>query len=177
MAEVSLEGMSAAEISGLAMIAKGLSQNPETRNQFLTLTKKNNPTLSIPEVDLPMQIAGSMTAEREKIASLERELLQDRVERDVEKRRNALMETKGLSKDQVGEVEALMVERNIPDHNTAADFYNMQRQMSKPTPYSGYGTQQLPKIETKDFGGNIAAWAKNEAAQTIHGIRSGAIKV
>ena len=36
MAEVSLEGMSAAEISGLAMIAKGLSHNQETRNHFLT---------------------------------------------------------------------------------------------------------------------------------------------
>ena len=177
MAEVSLEGMSSESIAGLAMIAKGLSENPGTRNDFLKLTKAANPNLSIPEVDLPMQINHSMNAERAKIESLEREILKDRVERDVERRRSSLMESKGLSKDDVAEVEKLMIEKNIPSHETAADFYNMQRQTAKPTPYSGFGSQQAPKIDTKDFGGNIKQWARNEAAQTIQGIRSGAIKI
>ena len=177
MAEVSLEGMSPEAISGLAMIAKGLSDNPATRNDFLKLTKTANPHLAIPEVDLPLQINNSISAERKKIESLESELLKDRVERDVEKRRAKLMKTKGLTEEQVTEVESLRVERNIANHETAADFYNMQRQVAKPTPYSGYGSQQVPKVDTKDFGGNIGAWARNEAAATIHGIRTGAIKI
>ena len=177
MAEVSLEGMSQEAISGLAMIAKGLSDNPATRNDFLKLTKTANPHLAIPEVDLPLQINNSISAEREKIAALEKELLKDRVERDVERRRESLMENKGLNKADIAEVEKLMVEKNIASHETAADFYNMQRQSAKPTPFSGHGSHQMPKIEAKDFGGNIAQWARNEAAQTIHGIKTGVIKV
>ena len=177
MGTVSLEGMSPEAISGLAMIAKGLSDNPATRGEFLNLTKKANPHLAIPEVDVPVQINGAIAEERAKREALEQEILKDRVERDVEKRRLQLMKDKGLTEAQVGEVEALMVEKQIPNHETAADFYNMQRQAAKPTPYAGYGSHQLPKVDTKDFGGNIGQWARNEAAQTIHGIRSGAIKI
>jgi len=177
MAEVTLEGMSQESIAGLAMIAKGLSDNPDTRNQFLTLTKKANPHLAIPEVDLPFQINNAISDERKKRELLEQEMLKDRVERNVEKRRMDLKATKNLTDADIDEVEKLMVEKNISSHETAADFYNMQRQVAKPTPFSRMGSYELPKIDTKNFGGDIKQWARNQAAETIHGIRSGAIKV
>jgi hypothetical protein len=176
--EVSLEGMSPEAISGLALLAKGLSNNPETRNEFLKLTKKANPSMSIPEVDIPLSMDGLLAAERTEREKLEKELLKDRVERDVEKRRNNLKVLKGLSDADIAEVEKLMVDKNIASHETAADFYNMQKKSATPTPgFAGFGSQQVPKPETKDFGGNIANWARNEAAKTIHDIRSGAIKI
>ena len=176
--EVSLEGMSQEAIAGLALLAKGLSNNPDTRNKFLELTKQANPTMSIPEVDIPNSMNSLLTAERAEREKLEKELLKDRVERDVEKRRNNLKVVKGLSDTDIAEVEKLMVEKNIASHDTAADFYNMQRKSATPTPgFAGYGSHSVPKPELKDFGGDMKKWALNEAAKTIHEIRSGAIKV
>lgn len=178
MADISLEGMSADQINGLALLAKNLSDNPETRNDFLKMTKKANPSMSIPEVDIPLNMEAMLQTERTERGKLEKELLKDRVERDVEKRRASLMADKGLSEKDVGEVEKLMVEKGIASHETAADYYKMQQQSARPTPsFTGHGSHQLPKVDTKDFGGNMAQWSRNEAAKTIHDIRSGAIKV
>lgn len=178
MADISLEGMSQEAIQGLALLAKGLSDNPETRNDFLKMTKKANPSMSIPEVDIPLSMDALLKAERTEREKLEKEILKDRVERDVEKRRASLMADKGLTDKDVAEVEKLMVEKGIASHETAADYYKMQQQSARPTPsFTGHGSHQMPKVDTKDFGGNIAQWSRNEAAKTIHDIRNGIIKV
>lgn len=179
MADISLEGLSPDAVSGLALLAKGLSDNPDTRNEFLKLTKRANPSLSIPEVDIPFGINAELATERGKREALEKEMMKDRIERDVEKRRASLMSSQGLSESDVTAVEKLMVEKNIPSHETAAEYFKMQQKSATPTPSftENFGSRQVPKPETKDFGGNIAQWARAEAAKTINDIRSGVIKV
>lgn len=178
MAEISLEGMSPEAISGLALLAKGLTDNPDTRKDFLTLAKKGNPHMSIPEVDIPLHMNTALEAERAERMKLEKQILTDRVERDVEKRRENLKAAKGLSDADIAEVEKLMVDKNIANHETAADFLLMSRKSAQPTPsFTGYGSQQVPKPDLKEFGGNMAQWARDQAAKTIHEIRNGAIKV
>ena len=174
MSEISLEGMSAEAINGLALLAKGLSQNSATRDQFLQLTKTANPELNIPEVDIPAKFQGMFAEERAKREALENQIRENDVRQQIKERREDLMKGKKLSFEQVQEVEKMMTEKGIMNHDTAADFYISQQKSASPTPSTGgYSVQTVPKIEAKEFGGNINNWARNEAAQMISDFRSG----
>lgn len=175
MSDNSLEGMSPDAIAGLAMLAKGLSSNPHTRNQFLQLTKAANPNMSIPEVDLPFQINNAISEERGKREALEARLRERDIRDSVISRRQEIQKSKGLSDADIADVEKLMLEKGITNHETAADFMLSQRQSAKPTPFTGYSSHSMPAVDTKSFGGNINQWARNEAANAISDIRSGRI--
>lgn len=179
MSEVSLEGMSPEAIHGLAILAKGLSQNEKTRGEFLRLTKAANPSLSIPEVDIPASMNVAMEAEREERRKLEAKIAEQEARENVRARRDSLMKTKGLTDADMAEVEKLMVDKQIPSHETAAEFLLAQRQSAKPTPMTigNFGSHQAPSMDLKQFGGNISQWARNEAVSTLNDIRSGRIAV
>lgn len=178
MSEISLEGMTPEAINGLALLAKNLSVNTATRDQFLQLTKTANPELSIPEVDIPAKFQGMMDEERKKREVLENQIRESEVRQQIKDRREDLMKNKKLSAEQVQEVEKMMTEKGIMNHDTAADFYLSQQKSATPTPSSGgYSVNTVPKIEAKEFGGNINQWARNEAAQLIGDIRSGKVVV
>ncbi len=177
MSEISLEGMSQEAINGLALLAKGLSSNSKTRDQFLNLTKTANPELSIPEVDIPFKMQGMIEAEQKKREELENKIRENEIRQQIKDRRADIIKTKGLSEDQVLEVEKMMTEKGIVNHETAADFYLSQQKSAAPTPSAFTGSQQVPKVDLKSFGGNINQWARNEANATIGDIRSGRIKV
>ena len=49
---MSLEDMSNDQVNELAALAKQLAENPETRKDFLRLTKKAKPDLPIPELEI-----------------------------------------------------------------------------------------------------------------------------
>ena len=177
MSELSLEGMSQESINGLALLAKGLSQNQNTRDEFLGLTKRANPELSIPEVDIPLKMQGLLTAEREKREALERQIQESEVRNQVKERRETMMRDKKLNADQVQEVEKLMVDRGIMNHDTAADFYLSQQKAAAPTPSLYSTSHSVPKVDAKNFNGNINQWARNEASQLIGDIRAGRVTV
>lgn len=176
--DTSLEGLSQEAIIELAQIAKGLTDNPETRSSFLGLVKKTDPSMSIPELDIPERMYTVLAEERSKREALENKIMERDARDNVMNRREAIKKSKGLSDEDVAEVEKIMVEKGISNHDTAAEFMVAQRQSAKPTPFqAGYGSHQQPQIDTKPYGGNIAQWARNEAAATISDIKSGRIKV
>lgn len=177
MSEVSLEGMTPEAINGLALLAKGLSQNQATRDEFLRLTKTANPELNIPEVDIPLKMQGMIDAERKQREALEAKIREQEVRDQIKERREALMKDKKLSFEQVQEVEKLMTDKGIVNHDTAAEFYMSQQKVAAPTPSVGFGVNTVPKIDAKDFGGSIAQWSRNEAANLISDIRSGKVSV
>ena len=148
-----------------------------TRQEFLKLTKTANPELNIPEVDIPFKMQGMMEAEAKKREELENKIREGEIRQQVKDRREAMIKTKGLSESQVQEVEKMMVDKGIMNHDTAADFYLSQQQSAPPTPSQFTGSQQVPKVDLKNFGGNIAQWARSEANTMIGDIRSGRIKV
>ena len=175
---VSLEGLSNEAIVGLAQLAKGLTDSPATRMRALTLAKELDPSLSIPEIDIPHQVNATLQEERTKREALEAKILENDVRQQVREKRETLKQSRGLSDADVAEVEKLMVEKGINNHDTAAEFYKAQQQSATPTPYKmGFGSHQKPDIDTKPFGGNIGQWSRNEAANTIADIRAGRIKV
>lgn len=176
MAEISLEGMSPDAIQGLAMLAKGLTDDPKTRGRMLSLVKERDPGLNIPEIDLPQQFHTMLSEERGKREAIENKMREDDVRREVMQKRQEI-QSKGISASEVVEVEKLMTERGIVNHDTAAEFYLAQKKMGEPTPPPGaaYQSLTLPVIDAKPFGGNMRSWGKNQAAELFAGIRSGKI--
>ena len=163
---VSLEGMSAEAIADLAALAKGLSENPKTRPGMLRLMKDADPSLSIPEVDIPANIGAAVKPHLDRIAKLEREGNERAIRDQITERRASLIKNKGLTEADIPEVEKLMIEKGISNHDTAADFLLSQRNSAQPTP-SSFSQPAIPRPDMKAMGGNIGAWARNEATTAI----------
>ncbi len=176
MANVSLEGMSAEQITDLAILAKAQLDNPVTRPHFLQNSKVVNPESSIPEIDIPMRVNKMLQSGKEMIDKQATEIANMRLERDIERRREVLMKKHGLSENDVSEVEKLMLEKQIASHDTAAEFYNSQKQSARPSP-SMFSPNTMPKINLKESGmPNMSQWARNEAGKTLDEFR-GRIRV
>jgi hypothetical protein len=163
---VSLEGMTPEAIADLAALAKGLSENPKTRGQFLGMMKQADPNLAIPEIDIPNRLSAAVKPHLEKIEKLEREG-QERAMRDmVNERRSNLIKNKGVSEKDIPEIEKLMVEKGIQNHDTAAEFYLSQKNSAAPTP-SAFSQPSIPRPDLKKMGLNINQWSRNEATNAI----------
>jgi hypothetical protein len=162
MADI-LEGMSDESIKELATYAKGLSDNPETRPGFLSGIKKLNPAANIPEIDMPAKFETMLAAERGEREKIQKQMLERDVRDNIERQRSVIME-QGISKSEVSEVEKIMTEQGIVNHETAAKYFLAQKKMATPTPPVGNmaTTHQLPVIDSKPFGGNVRAWGKAE---------------
>ena len=172
---MSLENYSVDQITELASLADSLAKNPQTREQFLRLTKAASPNTPIPEIDLKDQMSTMAKPLIDKVASLEQQLLQKKVEDGIMNKRSSLYD-KGFKKDEVDQIEKLMVEKQIPSHDTAAEFFRMQRQSAAPTP-STMTPISLPKgpMEQMKAGGQTAMnqWSRGEAYSIIDSIRQG----
>lgn len=172
--EISLEGLSVEQITGLATLAKGLGDNPKTRKDFMRLVKAGNPDLSIPEVDLPDEIMSRIDAEAKKREALEAQLLEASVREQVRERREELKRAKSLSDEQIGEVEKLMVEKGIGNHDTAADFYLSQRKMAEPTPsFAAPKKLEIPALDQIRKGASMREIMETAAHQAIDDLKSG----
>ena len=165
---VNLEGMSPEAIADLAMLAKGWSDNPKTRGQFLGLMKQADPTLSIPELDIPANIGGALKPHLDRLAKMENELAERGI-RDTINARRAALTGKGISEKDIPEIEKIMVEKGIQSHDTAAEFFLAQRNSAPPTP-SSFSQPTIPKPDMKAMGGNVGAWARSEATSAISDI-------
>lgn len=170
---MSLEGRSVDEIQALAELADALQSDPKTRNQFLSLTKIKNPTAHIPEVDIPAALGAQFKPYLEKLDALtkreEERALQDRI---MAARRNIV--SKGVSESEVPEIEKLMVDKGIANHDTAVEHWKLAKQAAAPTPASGLpGLRRFeqPKVDMKQFAGDPKGYAYNAAYSVIDELR------
>lgn len=173
-----LEGLDEATIKELAATAKGLAENKDTRMGFLQLVKKGNPSMTIPEIDIPESVNAQLKEEREKREVLENKFREEDVRRAIQEKRNTIM-GKGIAASEVAEVEKLMTERGIVNHETAAEFYLAQKRIATPTPPAGraYEPMTVPKLDAKPFGGNMRSLGKSMAAELFQKIRNGEVVV
>ena len=167
-----LEGLDDATIKELAGYAKGLSDNPETRSGFLNLVKKANPAANIPEIDLPAKFDSMLAAERTEREKIQKQLLERDVRDNIERQRSVIMK-QGISENEVADVEKIMTEQGIVNHETAAKYFLAQKKMATPTPPAGYQatSHQLPVIDAKPFNGNTRAWGKSEGMRIWHELK------
>lgn len=166
----SLEGLSSEQVAELAKLSQSLANNPKTRLNFLRLTKELDPSAPIPEVDLIHATSRAFGERDKKIESLEQKLLEKETKERISERRQGLREN-GFTADDVSAIEKLMVERQIPSHDTAADFYKLQKQAAIPTPSTSrtYQGSQLADM-VKEFGKNPVNASREAAHKAIDDI-------
>ena len=157
--------------SELAALAQQLAENPETRKDFLRLTKKVKPDLPIPELDIEERASQVYSKADARVQELETKLKQKEAVEELERRRQTLVK-KGLvdAEDDIKDVEKLMLERGITNHETAAEYHRWMKEAAKPTP-SGYNPSLFKKINLSKYWKNPVMAARDEASKALNELR------
>jgi len=168
---MSLENLDPSARDELAALAQQLAENPETRKEFLRMTKKVKPDLPIPELELEQTVNRAVSQADQRVQQLEAKLRERDAMETLEKRRSALME-KGLieSKDDIKAVEKLMLERGITNHETAAEYHKWMKQAAVPTS-SGYNPSAVKNFDLNRYWKNPATAAREEAVKALNELR------
>jgi DNA-binding protein H-NS len=133
---MSLENLSLEAQAELAALAKSLAEDPKTRKQFLQLTKQVRPDVPIPEIEIEERTNAVLETANKRVESLEAKLRAKDAKEELERRRNNLR-TKQLaeSDDDIADIEKLMIEKGIANHETAAEYHSWMKQAAAPTPF------------------------------------------
>jgi hypothetical protein len=168
---MSLENISLEARDELAALAQQLADNPATRKDFLRMTKKVKPDLPIPELDMEDYTHNAVTKSEQRVQALEAKLRERDAIEELQKRRQSLMK-KGLiaSEDEVSDVEKIMLERGITNHETAAEFHQWMKQAAVPTS-SGYNPSPVKQFDLNKYWKNPVNAARDEAASALRDLR------
>lgn len=166
----SLENVSSDARDELAALAQQLAEHPETRKEFLRMTKKVKPDLPIPELEIEEYTNKAVSASQKKVEELEAKLREREARDELEKRRQNLIK-KGLAQEEdIEAVEKLMLERGIQNHETAAEYHAWMKRAAEPTP-SGYNPSTLKKFDLSKYWKNPTGAARDEASKALQDLR------
>ena len=168
---MSLENLSLEARDELAALAQTLAENPETRKDFLRMTKRVKPDLPIPELDIEDYTHKAVSKSEERVQALEAKLREKEALEELQNRRQSLMK-KGLiaNESEVGDVEKIMLERGITNHETAAEYHQWMKQAAVPTS-TGYNPSAVKQFDLNKYWKNPAAAARNEAMNALNDLR------
>ena len=168
---MSLENLSLEARDELAALAQTLAENPETRKDFLRMTKRVKPDLPIPELDIEDYTHRAVSRSEDRVQALEAKLREKEAIEELQKRRQSLMK-KGLisNESEVGDVEKIMLERGITNHETAAEYHQWMKQAAVPTS-SGYNPSAVKQFDLNKYWKNPVAAARNEAMNALNDLR------
>lgn len=168
---MSLEDLTPEARDELALLAKQLAENPKTRKNFLRLTREARPDMPIPEIEIEDNTSAVLQQAEERVQSLEAKLQQRDALNELERRRNALLK-KGLvdSEDDIPEVEKVMLEKGITNHESAAEYWKWMKQSAEPTPI-GYNSSPLNGFDLNKYWKNPTKAARDNAMQALGELR------
>ena len=168
---MSLENLSLEARDELAQLAQTLAENPDTRKDFLRMTKRVKPDLPIPELDIEDYTNRAVTRSEDRVQALEAKLRERDAIEELQKRRQSLMR-KGLiaNESEVNDVEKIMLERGITNHETAAEYHQWMKQAAVPTS-TGYNPSAVKQFDLNKYWKNPAAAARNEAMNALNDLR------
>ena len=168
---MSLENLSLEARDELAALAQTLAENPDTRKDFLRMTKRVKPDLPIPELDIEDYTQKAVSRSEDRVQALEAKLREKEAIEELNSRRQSLMK-KGLisNESEVGDVEKIMLERGITNHETAAEYHQWMKQAAVPTS-SGYNPSAVKQFDLNKYWKNPAAAARNEAMNALNDLR------
>ena len=168
---MSLENLSLEARDELAALAQTLAENPDTRKDFLRMTKKVKPDLPIPELDIEDYTQRAVNRSEDRVQALEAKLREKEAIEELQKRRQSLMK-KGLisNESEVGDVEKIMLERGITNHETAAEYHQWMKQAAVPTS-TGYNPSAVKQFDLNKYWKNPVAAARNEAMNALNDLR------
>ena len=168
---MSLENLSLEARDELAALAQTLAENPDTRKDFLRMTKRVKPDLPIPELDIEDYTHRAVSRSEDRVQALEAKLREKEAIEELNNRRQSLMK-KGLisNESEVGDVEKIMLERGITNHETAAEYHQWMKQAAVPTS-TGYNPSAVKQFDLNKYWKNPAAAARNEAMNALNDLR------
>ncbi|MFN3078152.1 MAG: hypothetical protein ABT940_15040 [Alphaproteobacteria bacterium] len=169
---MSLEDISIEQRDELAALAKQLAENPDTRKDFLRLTKKAKPDLPIPELEIEDATHNMLSKANERVEGLEARLRERDARDKLNEARQGLL-SRGLAKSNsdIEQIEKVMLEKNIPNHETAAEYWNWMNQSATPTPGTTYNPSTLAKFDLSKYQKNPVAAARDEAFKALNELR------
>ena len=154
----------------LALLAREMAENPATRPDFLRLTKKTRPNVPVPEIEIDEKVTNIAAKADERVQQLEAKLAEKEAKEELERRRRALLDKKKVDKSEdIAEVEKIMLEKGITNHDTAADYWSYMRQAATPTP-TGYNRNVMDttaRDTLSKFWKNPQVAARDEAAKAL----------
>jgi len=159
---MSLEDLSLEQRDELALLAKQLSDNPNTRKEFLRMTKKVRPELSVPELDIEEYTNSKVNDAEKRVMALESKLRERDAVEELNKRRARL----GRSEEEVAEIEKLMLEKGMTNHETASEYFDWMKQAATPTPM-GYSSSPMNKFNLEKYWKNPQMGARDEAQKAL----------
>ena len=166
---MSLEDLTIEARDELALLARQLAENPATRKDFLRLTKKAKPDMPIPELEIEESTTSAVQKAEDRVQALEAKLAEKDAREELEKRRSKIR-ARGLKDDDIAEVEKIMLEKGITQHDAAADYWDWMKQASTPTP-SGYNPNPINKFDLGKYWKNPVQGARDEAAKALNELR------
>ena len=168
---MSLEDVSYEARDELASLARRLSESPETRADFLRLTKKVRPDVSMPELDIEDRTNSMLQRSEARVASLEAKLHERDAIEKLEKRRSDLVQNGFVNnRSEVQEVEKIMIEKGITNHEAAAEYHKWMKQAAVPTP-TGYNPNPMKQFDLSAFRKNPVQAAREVASQAMQEFR------
>ena len=164
--------MSNDQVNELAALAKQLAENPETRKDFLRLTKKAKPDFSIPELEIEDATTHAVSKAYERVEGIENKMRERDARDSLNERRQSLLK-KGFAKDDadIESIEKIMLEKNIPNHETAAEYWKWMQESAAPTPGTSYNPSTLSRFDLSKFQKNPVAAARDEAFKALNELR------
>jgi hypothetical protein len=168
---MSLEDMSFEQRDQMALLMRELSDNPETRKEILRLTKKVKPGLVIPELDIEDHTHNAVSAANKRVEDLEAKMREKEAVEDLNKRRMSLIK-KGLIQDEseIEQVEKIMLDKGITNHESAAEYWDWMKQSAVPTP-TGYNPSAVAKFDLGKYYKNPVMAARDEASKALNELR------
>jgi hypothetical protein len=168
---MSLEDMSFEQRDQMALLMEELSHNPSTRKDILRLTKQIKPDLLIPELEIENTTKSYVDKLEQQLMARDAKDREQDALRDLESRRNKLMK-KGLvdREEDIHEVEKIMLEKGITNHESAAEYWQWMKQSAVPTP-SGYNPNVINKFDLSKYWKNPVMGARDEAAKALNELR------
>ena len=168
---MSLENLSVEAKEELAALAQTLAENPETRKDFLRMTKKIKPDLPIPELDIEDYTHRTVSKAEERVQALEAKLREKEAMEELQNRRNSVVKKGLASESELGDVEKIMLERGITNHETAAEYHQWMKQAAVPTS-TGYNPSAVKQFDLNKYWKNPVSAARNEAQNALNDLRN-----
>ena len=170
---MSLEDLSFEARDELAALARQLAENPNTRKDFLRMTKKVKPDLPIPELEIEEYTNRSVEAANKRVEELESKWRERDTLDELKSRRQKLIK-KGLAADdaEIEKIEKVMLDKGITDHETAAEYWKWMEQSAVPTSGSvGYNPSPLKAWDLSKFMKNPIQAGRDAAHSALSELR------
>ena len=170
----SLEDLSPDARDELALLARQLAENPATRKDFLRLTKRAKPDIPIPELEIEDSVAQHTQAANARVEQLEAKLREKEALDELQRRRQALLKKGKVSDEaEIEQIEKVMLEKGITDHETAADYHKWMREQAAPTPtsFTRNVMDQTARSTLSSFWKNPQVAARDEASKALMELR------